>query len=334
MNEPILNREEIAQLVASIRSGEIPLNGDESSHDGAQFSRNKMAAPLDLFNIDRADKDQVRIANFDIIVDTFSRHYSTTLTNNLQRTFTIRRVSLETRELEAFMAQIGNSGAIGVFDMAPLPSGALVIYDNQLAFSTLEIMLGAANDIESPLVNRQLTTLETNLIKSMMQEVVIDLKRSFAQVGDIDISLLKVENSTRLISIAEPDAEVIVANLQVLTRREIGHIWLVFPMTTLDPLRSQLKELLKISSHSSNSWRDICTMQLNSMPLTIIAQSGEITMTVRELIGLQQGDILELGYDPNSPLRVLVESRHKFNAIAGTHNGNKAISLTQTIENQ
>ena len=41
-----------------------------------------------------------------------------------------------------------------------------------------------------------------------------------------------------------------------------------------------------------------------------------------------KGDILTLDYDPNLPLKVLVEDKPKFFAIPGTHNGKKAISLT------
>lgn len=327
--EPILSKKEIASLLTALREGTISLSDEEAKF---QELKKQNATPVNLFNQTKFDREQVRIPNFDIIVDVFCRMYTTSLTNQLQRTFNIRRSSMETIKFEEFMASQGNSGAIGVFDLKPLPTGALVIFDPHLSFSILEIMLGAAIDIESPMLERRLTTLELNILKSPVTEICPDLSKAFAQLMKINPTMVKLENNARLISIAKPDEEVIVATLQVVIRQEIGKIHMLFPITTLDPLREQLKELLKISSQKGSTWKDVFVSQIQRVPLEITAKSGEMTMTVRDILAMEVGDVLEINYDPNLPLQVLVEECHKFNAIAGTHNGNKAISLVGAVE--
>ena len=64
------------------------------------------------------------------------------------------------------------------------------------------------------------------------------------------------------------------------------------------------------------------------MSTTVIAQSGTITMPLRKVMKLEKGDIIDLNYDPNSPLKILVEENLKFFAIPGTISGKKAIHLT------
>jgi flagellar motor switch protein FliM len=64
------------------------------------------------------------------------------------------------------------------------------------------------------------------------------------------------------------------------------------------------------------------------MPTTIIAQSGTISLPLRRIVTFKKGDIIPLDYDPNAPLKVLIEDNLKFFARPGIHAGKKAISLT------
>ncbi len=68
--------------------------------------------------------------------------------------------------------------------------------------------------------------------------------------------------------------------------------------------------------------------EILELPTTITAQSGTLSLSVSQLLDLKNGDLLEIDYDPNSPLKVLVEDQPTFFAVPGTHNGKKAISLT------
>ncbi len=327
--EPLLSKQEIASLLTAIREGRISLSEEEAKF---QEKQKKNAAPVDLFNLTKVGRQQTRVPNVDIIIDIFCKIYATTLANKLQRTFFIQRVSMETIKYEDFMATRGGAGTIGVLSLSSLPTGALAIFDQHLSFSILEIMLGAAIDIESPVLERRLTTLELNILRSPFADLCPDLSRAFAQVKEIKTTLEKLESNARLISIAKPDEEVIVASLQVVIRKEIGKIYLLFPAAAFDPVLEQLRELLKVSSQKGSTWRQIFSQQMQKVPLSVTARSGEFTITIRDLLQMRKGDVLEINYDPNQPLQILVEGRHKFNALAGTHNGNKAINLTELLE--
>ncbi len=328
--EPLLSKQEIASLLTAIEEGDVSL-----SEEAAKFQETKKrdAAPVDLFTpVSIRSREQTQIANVDIIVDIFCKSYATTLANKLQRTFSIQRHSMEIMQYQKFMTTTGNSGTIGVLSFSLLPTGALAVFDQELSFAILEIMLGAAIDIESPVPERKVTTLEMNILRSSFIELCPDLNKAFSPLGEIKTTLEKLENNARLVSITEPDAEVIVASLQVAIRKEIGKIYLLFPVAAFTPLREQLQKLLQISSPNSSTWQQIFSQRLRQVPLSVTARSGEFTITIRDLLQIHKGDVLEIDYDPNQPLQILVEGRHKFNAIAGTHNGNKAISLTDLAE--
>jgi flagellar motor switch protein FliM len=229
------------------------------------------------------------------------------------------------------MADKNQPGGIGILDMPPLKHGALIIIDPKLSFSLIEIMLGASSDLESPHLDRRLTTIELTILKTILTDACRDLNKAFFQLLDLNTTLIKLENNARLVSIVEPEAEVIVGTLLVKVGEYSGEIHLVFPYATLEPLRDLLRELLNISTTSRGTWQDVLEDEVLEIPASITAQSGTITLSVKQILNMELGDILSLDYDPGAPLKVLVEENVKFSAIPGTHNGKKAISLTGII---
>ncbi|MBU1567390.1 MAG: FliM/FliN family flagellar motor switch protein [Proteobacteria bacterium] len=321
--EPILSKPEIADLLKAIRDGKVSLDLDENKH--TQFLA---CTPANLFQLTRPDNKQFRIPNFDIILDTFCRSYASSLSNQLQRSLSITRTELESYEFQKFMAGKTNPGAIGILDMNPLKYGAMIILDPVLSFSVLEIMLGASSELQALHLDRRLTALELTILKSIISDACNDLNKAFSQLLEMHSVLIKLENNARLVSIVEPEAEVIVGTFLIKIGDHSGKIHLIFPFATLEPLRDSLKELLSIATIAKSSWQSVLEDEVRDVPATITALSGNITLSINQILNLQKGDILDLDYDPNTPLKVLVEDKVKFFAIPGTHNGKKAISLT------
>lgn len=320
--ETILSKSEISDLLKAIREGRVSLDLD----DGQQ-NEFLSCTPADLFNLTRPDSAQFRIPNFDIILDIFCRIYATSLSNQLQRSFTITRTGLESFEFQKFMADKSNPGAIGILDLNPLKYGAMIILDPVLSFSVLEIMLGASSELQPLHLDRRLTTLELNILKGILADICADLSKAFSQLLAMRATLVKLESNARLVSIVEPDSEVIVGSFMVKVGDHSGEIHLIFPFATLEPLRDSLRELLNIPSLTKSSWQSVLEDEVREVATTVTALSGTINLTVKEILNLHAGDIVNIDYDPNAPLKVLVEDRVKFSAIPGLHNGKKAISL-------
>jgi flagellar motor switch protein FliM len=321
--EPILSKSEIADLLKAIRDGKVSLDLEDKQQ--TQFLA---CTPANLFQLTRLDTKQFRIPNFDIILDAFSRSYATSLSNQLQRSLSINRTKLESFEFQKFMADKTNPGAIGILDMNPLKYGAMIILDPVISFSVLEIMLGASSELQSQQLDRKLTTLELTILKAVLSDACNDLNKAFSQLLEMHSILIKLENNARLVSIVEPEAEVIVGTFMVNVGDHSGELHLIFPFATLEPLRDSLRELLNIPTITKSSWQSVLEDEIREVPTTITALSGNITLSINQILHLREGQILDIDYDPTAPLKVLVEDKTKFFAIPGTHNGKKAISLT------
>jgi len=319
--EPILTQAEIRELLAAIKSGEVPLDDEEQS--GFRHCR-----PLHLFDMARRTKSDKRIANFDLIVDAFAKTYATSLSNNLQRTCFIERTGIESVPWQDYVARDGkNSGSIGLFNLQPLLHSTLVLFDAGLSFSLVEIMLGASRQFGGLRLERELTTIELSVLKSLLALAADSLNRAFAPLVSLQSALARLERNMRMASIAEPEADVIIAGLQLTMGELTGNIDLVVPLAAIEPLRDQLKELLNVNVLTKNSWRESAKEALSRVEATVIAQSGVVTMAVSDILSLKPGDTIPLDYDPNRYLKILVEDKIKFYAQAGISGGKKAVGI-------
>jgi len=326
--EPILNKEQIAELLVGIKSGQV---STDLKDDTAGFDQDTYT-PLNLFQMSASSESRQRIPNLDIILDNFATNFGISLTNQLQRNVTITRTAIETYEFQEYLLSQKEAGAIGVLGLDPLKNGALMVIDTELCFALVEIMLGASNEIAPLQPDRKPTTIELNVLNSTFSQACSDIDKAFVQVVELSSSIVKIESNSRLVSIAEADADVLAGSFQIKVGPLSGTFDLVFPVATLDPIRDQLRDLLTVKTVHQSGWHDIILEELQKMSTTIIAQSGTITLPVRKVIEFKEGDIIDIDYDPNSPLKVLVEENLKYFAIPGTISGKKAIHLTGVYE--
>ena len=332
--EPILTKQEIEDLLSAIRSGAIDVNSVDEDPRAGRIP--KPAVEVDLFQIYVHEdvSGEMRIPNLDIILDVFARNFGTSLTNTLQRTFLVERREITTTSFENSLLDLKNQGAIAIYSTDPLKYGCLFHFDNLLAFTLLEIMLGASGGNNLLALDRNLTTIEINVLKSTMEGLGVDLAKAMKQVVDMKPQLIKAENNFRLVNIVEGDTEVLVTSFRLQSGTDqAGELRLIIPYLTLEPLREKFKEIVSVTQ-ASYTWGRIFTKEIMEMAATVTARSGTISMSIREIMQLKVGDVVDLGYDPNRPLDILVEDRPKFFAIPGERNGKKAFHVTGPYSNR
>ncbi len=326
--EPILTKKEIAELLSAIKGGAI--NVDAIDDRGPGYGIPHIAKEIDLFSLYNRDETsgEMRIPNLDIILDVFARNFGTSLTNTLQRTFQVEREDIVTSNFQNSLMELNNKGAIGIYSTDPLKYGCLFHFDNLLAFTLLEIMLGSSHANELLALDRHLTPIEINVLKTTMTGICNDLSKAMAPVAAIKPSLIKAENNFRLVNIVDAETEVLVGTFRIKAGNEqAGKLRMIIPYLTLEPIREKFKEIVSVT-HASYTWGTTFAKEALEMPFLLTARSGSLSLTIRDIINLKKGDIIDLGYDPDRPLDILVEDKRKFSAVPGEQDGKKAFHIT------
>ncbi|RME35793.1 MAG: hypothetical protein D6794_09265 [Deltaproteobacteria bacterium] len=316
--ERILTQEEISELLSAVNKGEIPPEPEfEPVGGGRQIS------PVNLIRA-HASAD-LKLTNFDLLIDSFARNYSISLTNRVQQSVNIRRTGIRPTECESFLHRLQSGVAIGLYRFDPLRYGVLSVLSPSLACGLVEVQLGGDPNHLANVPDRPLTAIEINILKNMFQDVALDLAKIMSGLEGVTISLAELQSNPRMVSLIPPDAMTVVATLEVEFGACQGLLELVFPNTILDPIREQV--LGRKGDGGNDSWRRLLLQELPGIPVELQAELGSITLEMRDFINFQAGDIIDLPWSPSEPLLVRVEGRPKYFAEAGVKNGNKAIRI-------
>ncbi len=180
--------------------------------------------------------------------------------------------------------------------------------------------------------DRKNTKIELGVLTSSMNFMCSDLDRAFKPITRINTKLVKTTNDPRLISFTNPDTDLIIYSFEVRIDQISGIMELVFPIEAFDPYRQSLMNLLHLDDLEGKGWSEIITENLGSMPVTVMAQTGLLDLTVKQLIELKVGDIVPIDHDPNTNLNVLVEGIMKFSGTPGQHDHRRSVRITKTLQ--
>lgn len=325
--ERILTKEEIAELLSAVRDGDI-----NTDIEAEPLPSDKSVQHLDLIRTSLGS-GRWNNSNLGIILDAFARNCSISLTSRLQRSVSIKRDAIESDEFDPYTLKIEGNGSIGIIRLDPLSHGGIFVFDTALSYVLVETMMGGTIGENHFIPNRALTAIEMNLIKSALEQACIDLQKAFVPLESLTISLVRIESDPRMVNFVPPDTEMMIIKFTATIDNVSGIMDLAIPYSSLEPLREKIKEgVLNVQVVRKDSWSFLLKQVIPSVVTEVKAQLTELTLPIRDIIDLQEGDIIDLDCDPDSPLRILVEEIPKFFALSGVHNGKKAVRITGKLD--
>lgn len=338
--ERILNQEEIDELLAAFDEGEIDTRLAEEPGEGpapegpkrrSLSSGDKHVASIDLTRGQNYSK--WRIANLDIVFNSFSRYYAIALTNSLQQGVSIQKGNIESRFFEDFLAGLENPGVLGGFSMDPLKGSGLFVFDKTLCFGLIEVLFGMSASSEFVIPDREVTAIEANIIRSLLSEACQVFNRAFAPFERLNTSITRVETNPKLLTILAPDTEVIQVSFTAQLDSLEGEIMMVIPYFSLEPFKDKLRDedIRWDEGTKENKWARQLEGELAQMEISVSAVWGELSLTIQELLGLEAGDIVSFDYDEDVPIKVLAGNQPKFRAEPGVRKGKKVVRVKDQI---
>ncbi|MDY0291857.1 MAG: FliM/FliN family flagellar motor switch protein [Desulfuromonadaceae bacterium] len=324
--ERILSKEEISELLSAVREGALDV---ELEVEEADFSvRPRKVSSFSL--VQSRTQSGIRLPNFDILLDSFARNLAFSISSRVQRTVTVVRDLMQEVEFGTLVEECMNYELFGVIGIEPLKKNALLIFDSNLAFSQIEIILGGSADLHTDPPKRSLTAIELNLSRDIFSDTCTELNKAFSPIEQLNSSLIHVETNPRLVNIVASDTDMMVATFKVKIEEIEGNLRLAIPYSSLDPVREKLKTELGMAG-PTGQWRDYMAEQVAEMEVVVAAELARVKLNVREILDLRAGDIIELGCNPESTVQLLVEGQPKFSAFAGLRDNKKAVRIVDRL---
>lgn len=331
----ILSQEEVDALLAAVSSG-----NDATVEETGEAAEVSTDAPVDdkpvsLYDFrrpDRVSKDQMR--TFQNLHENYARQLSTTLTNFLRTFVEIELVSVDQLTYAEFIMSISNPSCIYVFKMDPLEGLAIMEINPSLVFFIIDRLFGGHGKPSEN--NRELTLIEQSVLHRIVERGLSDLKDVWEQIGVFSPKIEGYETNPQFVQITPPGETVILISLEVRMQNASGLMSICFPYLLLESVITNLSGESWMSSQSTSTaeTRSVLEAEMQDLELEMATVVGKTSLTIRDLLQLQRGDVLCLDKSAESDLLVQIDNKTKMAGRSGLIGRKKAVKITRIIEKE
>ena len=336
----ILSQEEVDALLSAVSSGEVATGEKAASSGGAPAAGTAVPATegektIQLYDFrrpDRISKDQMR--TLQNLHEGYARLFSTSLTSYLRTLVEIELVSVDQLTYSEFIMSISNPSCIYIFQMEPLEGQGIFEINPSLVFFIVDRLFGGQGRPTEQ--NRELTEIEKQVIHRIVERGLADLKEVWERIGIFSPKIEQFETNPQFVQIAPPGETVILISLEVRMQNASGLMSLCFPYMLLESILNKLSGETWMSSQrtSTHETKKIIHNEIQSLDVAVQAVIGETQLTVRDLLQLQEGDVICLDKPEKDDLILQVGGKTKMACRRGLVGRRKAVQITRIIEKE
>jgi flagellar motor switch protein FliM len=185
------------------------------------------------------------------------------------------------------------------------------------------------------MARRPLTEIELRLVSRVTDLLLGQLRAAWQDVLELNPRVEQVEYNPQLAQVAPPSERVVLIRFQVALGKARGTVNLAIPSTAVEQIRAKLSadgEAGGAPIQGRAESVEELSRRLRSAVVGLEVCLAQARITTGELIGLQIGDMITTEQDAGSPISVRVEGVPKFRAVAGAHDGHKAIRIEEVLD--
>jgi flagellar motor switch protein FliM len=322
--DEVLSQSEIDMLLNALTSGEI--DTEEIRREAEQ----PKAKSYDFRRPNKFSKDQMRTIY--LIHENFARLASNFLSVYLRTNIQIKIASVEQITFEDFIVSIPSPTVMTIFSLDPLPGSAVFETNSTFVFPIIDLLFGGPGQM--PRETREVTDIEVNVLKNLNRKVLENLIYVWADVIEISPTIQSVETNPQLNRIISPNEIVAVVTFTTAIGSFEGMMNMCLPWVTLEPVVSKLSSRHWFASAEKEveGQQQLILEALEQTPLEFTVLGGETELTIREILGLQVGDVVALNNRVAHDLVMLVEEIPKFTVQPGIWERKLAVQVTGYLE--
>lgn len=287
--ERVLSQEEIDNLLG-FSVGEVSLD----DHSGIRAI------------IDSGMVSYERLPMLEIVFDRLVRLMTTSLRNFTSDNVEVSLDRITSVRFGDYMNSIPLPAVLCVFKAEEWDNFGLATVDSSLIYSMIDVLLGgrrgqAALRIEG----RPYTTIETNLVKRLIEVVLTDAELAFRPLSPVKLTIDRLETNPRFAAISRPANAAILVRLRIDMEDRGGNIELLLPYATIEPIRGVLLQMFMGEKFGRDAtWELHLASEIGQASMAVDAVLYEADLPLKQLMELKVGDTLPLELRPDATVAV------------------------------
>jgi flagellar motor switch protein FliM len=320
MSDQILTQEEIDALLSAMDSGEVDLEEEAKSETEV------VAYNLTSQNIMLRDQFYALEEVYDKFATLFEAHLSSVL----QRSMEVEFVSTEMVKYQECISAFSSPTSFTVFTMDPLIGSAMLAIEPRLVYSLIDCMFGGDGKPTERM--REFTLIEQRMVRRFATEVLTNFQLAWKTIDPISIAIKRAEIKPDFVHLASPNELMVVIVFAVKGQEFSGNIHLCIPYLMLEPIKDKLSSKYLQGKNQEHTWSEQLEMLLQDTPVTIIAELGITSRSVKDLLNLQVNDVLQLNTGPEDLITLTVDHVPKYLGFPGIIKGNRAVEIAALLQ--
>lgn len=286
----------------------------------------KRIRQYDFRRPDKFSKDQIR--TLQMIHENFIRPLQTYFAGRFRTMVQMVVGSVDQNTYSEFIRSISNPSVICAFTMPPLPGTCVLDINPVIAFPMIDRLFGGPGG--SLPQTRPLTEIESAVMHGVIRGTLDAYAEAWRNVYDMKMTPGNIETNPMFVQVAAPGEIVITVAVDVRVGEHVGVITLCLPHLTLEPI------LDKLSAHNWFKTQarevraaDVAAIEsvVGEAKVPVAVELGRVDLTVREILGLNIGDVVVLDTKLTDPAKVKVGNETKFLGRPGQIRGRVVVEI-------
>jgi flagellar motor switch protein FliM len=283
----LLSEEELQALSAGLEDGSLEV--------GSRLNTSLRVVKHDLASEDTSLG--INVSSIDMINERFIRQLRVGLVEVLRTTPKVQVAEIRTMRFHEYVSPLKSPLSVNTIRINPLRGFSLIVIDTAVIFACLDNFFGGfGRGVGELQPGRPFTPTETSIIQILVDLVFGALKDAWMPILSIDCERVSAEVTPQFVQIAEEADLVVMSRFNMeLDDGTLGHLDIVYPYSTLKPIRDLLRSRVQTgddSDEGDQAWRSSLTSAAGDAKLALVVQLAEIISTVGKIREYKEGDLI------------------------------------------
>src|SRR5438105_1496474 len=246
--------------------------------------------------IDSAMVSYERLPMLEIVFDRLVRLMTTSLRNFTSDNVEVSLDRITSVRFGDYMNSIPLPAVLTVFKAEEWENFGMATVDSSLIYSMIDVLLGGRRGQTAIRIEgRPYTTIETSLVKRMVEVVLADAEQAFRPLSPVKFNIDRLETNPRFAAISRPANAAILVRLRIDMEDRGGNIELLLPYATIEPIRDVLLQMFMGEKFGRDPiWEGHLATEIGQAEIAVEAVLYEADIPLKQLMRLKVGDTLPL----------------------------------------
>jgi flagellar motor switch protein FliM len=256
--------------------------------------------------IDSAMVSYERLPMLEIVFDRLVRLMTTSLRNFTSDNVEVSLDRITSVRFGDYLNSIPLPAILAVFKAEEWENFGLATVNSSLIYSIIDVLLGGRRGQSTVRVEgRPYTTIETNLVKRMIEVVLSDAELAFKPLSPVKFNIDRLETNPRFAAISRAANAAILVRLRIDMEDRGGNIELLLPYATIEPIRATLLQMFMGEKFGRDPiWEGHLATEIGQAQIDVDAVLYEERLPLRKMMALNVGDTLMLELKPDAMVTV------------------------------